>query len=141
MQKLVVEISFHVHATESEDKVLRGVEGLGVKRGSLERRRTSGHYGNTILIFTGKLEGREAEFVLNNVIGRLEENSRISLAYRLEDFVDGKGRVHIRLDKQELIRGRAVIGSKDPIKLVFKTKGSRIVMDELKRMFTYGNLQ
>ena len=96
MRNLTVDISFHVHATESEDKVLRGVEeGLGVPEGSLERRRTSGHYGNTILIFNGKLDGPRAEAVLSNLVGLLEENSRISLAYRLEDFVDGKGRVHI----------------------------------------------
>lgn len=83
-----------------------------------KRERLIGHFGNPIFLVTMKLQGRMAREAFQNVVEKLSEEERAQVLSSL--FKDGEGRIHLRFDKQELMRGRLTFSNKDPVKLVYK---------------------
>lgn len=132
-------LSFFVHSTEDEERVTSSVERmLGVGVNELEKREIKGQYDNIIKVYTGSFKGRKAESLLLRIARGLEGSSRSYLSRNITQFIDHQGRLYIRLDKQELVLGRLVLGSRDPIKITFKAVGLKrgSAVERFKDVFT-----
>ena len=117
--RLKVDVSLYLHATEDEDKVVESLgRVLGIGRDELVMDRTSGHHGNPVVIVRATLVEEKAMDVLRELVARMDEVERERLSRSLEDIIDERGRIYIRLDKQGLVLGKVRIGRKDPVELV-----------------------
>ena len=120
-KRLQATLSFFVHSTENEDLILNSIQRmLRVDRDDLAKRSMKGHYDNVIIVYSGNFRGPKAEALLLTVVKGLESSSRSYIARNVDQFVDQQGRLYLRLDKQELVQGRLVIGSRDPVRITFK---------------------
>ena len=119
-----VDVSLHVHATEDAKKVLLAIYStLGIKPEMFSQRRMEGHFGNMIISCNTRLKGVEASKLIKKVMENLDslgkEEIRLTLDKRLED----NQFIHLRLDKQELVKGRVRLGESDPVKLRIRLSG------------------
>jgi RNA-binding protein len=137
---VVVEISFLVHATEDKDRVLNLVSSVLIaEKDEFESENLTGHWGNQIEMIKGRLEGKPARDVANKVLTTFDSYDRKKMLYSLDDYVDDKGTLHLRLDKQKICEGKIELSDIDSIKIKFKPKlfFSRIRQDYIRE---YGRL-
>ena len=117
--RLKVDVSLYLHATEDEDKVLASLcRILGIGRDEMAMNRTSGHHGNPVIIVRATLVEEKAIEVLRELVAHMDDVERERLNRSLEDIIDERGRIYIRLDKQGLVMGKVRMGRKDPVELV-----------------------
>lgn len=119
--KTEVAISAIAHATEDACRIqgsCHAVIGGGGLR--FDARQMEGHFGNPILLLSAEASGKEAEAVIGRVSAGLSDAERDDILGSLEERIDGGG-LHIRLDKQELVGGRVIMGGRDAVKLRIRT--------------------
>jgi len=109
------EASVFIHATEDEDKVLRGFgevfpAGMGFKRTVL-----TGHYGNPIVKIEGRCKGRKAQEVFDRLVGRMERDDLREVTESLERKIDGSCHLYLRFCKQEALDGRLRLAGGDDV--------------------------
>jgi RNA binding exosome subunit len=115
------ELSFYLHATEDEEKVLRAVCNLlQISRDSLERRRLEGHFGNVILSFTSVLKGEDASNLWKIVMQSLNSVDKEDIRRNFSERLENGKHFHIRLSKQAMVLGQVRLGESDPVKLEFR---------------------
>ena len=120
---IAAEISFLVHATEDKERVLKFVSSaLSVDVDDFESENLLGHWGNQIDMIRGKLERKQASDVAFTIITSLDTYDRKKMLYSLEDYVDDRGILHLRLDKQKICDGKFELSEIDSIKIKFKQK-------------------
>ncbi|MDG6928913.1 MAG: hypothetical protein JRN39_03200 [Nitrososphaerota archaeon] len=115
------EVTFHIHATEDDGKILRALaQELGLDPLKVTRTAAEGHFGNPIAVCGVSVDGEEGETLLRTVLAKLGpgdlEELRSAPAGRLEE---GKF-FHVRLDKQAMVMGGVKLGYADPVKLRFR---------------------
>jgi len=110
----------HCYATEDVNKVRKAVENLlGNVKHDMKVVEVLGHYGDPIKVLEYSVASAEdAEEVFRKTISALgfetlgvEERSGIG------------GKLHLRVDKQQLYQGRIVPSDVDPVKLEFSYEG------------------
>lgn len=115
-----VEVSALCHATEDPEKLRAALSFLtGNER--IAEENLEGVYGEPITLMKVKQEGKPAELLFERIVSDPENKKKLldDLELRLEGW-----KLHLRLDKQELIRGRISVGSGDnTIKLVIVAGG------------------
>ena len=57
----------------------------------------------------------------------MSDADKCLLLDEIEDYVDSKGNLYIRLDKQRLCLGRVNLSEKDPVRIVIKNKREKII--------------
>lgn len=125
------ELSLFIHGTEDREKLLNAIlTTLGVRLERLREELLEGHFKNPIILVKANLQGKEAEALARKVLTCLDEIDKARLREALEDFVDKKGKLYVRLDKQELVQGRLKLCEQDPVRLIIKP-GSRLKKDRL----------
>jgi RNA-binding protein len=132
---VVAEISFLVHATEDKDRVLNLVSSVLIAdKDEFESENLTGHWGNQIEMIKGRLDGKPARDVANTILTSLDSYDRKKILYSLDDYVDDKGTLHLRLDKQKICEGKIELSDIDSIKIKFKPKlfFSRIKQDYIQ---------
>ncbi|MGA7370563.1 MAG: RNA-binding domain-containing protein [Nitrososphaeraceae archaeon] len=128
----VAEISFLIHATEDKDRVINMISSvLIVDKDEFESENLLGHWGNQIEMIRGKLKRKFANDVASTIFASFDTYGRKKMLYSLDDYVDDKGTLHLRLDKQKICEGKIVLSDIDSIKIKFKPKlfFSRIKQD------------
>jgi RNA binding exosome subunit len=119
----VAEISFLIHATEDKCRVINLVSSvLMLNQDEFESEILLGHWGNQIEIIKGRLKGKFANEVASIVLTSLETYDRKKMLYSLNDYVDDKGTLYLRLDKQKICEGKIELSDIDSIKIKFKPK-------------------
>jgi RNA binding exosome subunit len=132
MKAKSAEVSFHLHATEDGDKVGRALkELLGIE--DLKMEALYGHNGNIILDNRASLGQPEAEALLDRVLKGLPSTDRALLLTELGRHIDEKGTLFVRVDKQELVRGRVAMGDSDSIRISFRLVEKGEKAEELVR--------
>ncbi len=82
----------------------------------VQRETLRGHYDNAILLFRLKTENRQrVEQILGTLAAKLAPESKVLLSSELTQHTDDRGWLYLRLDKQELYRGRFTFGSGDDV--------------------------
>ena len=121
IHKIEVTIDVIVHATEDISKIFQAFEELfELKREEFTINETTGYFENPIIMLNVKIVKKQAQNFMRK-LGELFSHQQINeLIDQIEErTVDS--RFHMRLDKQELIKGNLVIREKDTIKLKIHT--------------------
>ena len=121
VDKLEVTIDVIIHATEDISKFLKSFEEIfELKEGDFTVNQTTGHFENPITILNAKIEENQAQKFVEKLIESLSNDQIKELIGEIEErTVDS--RFHIRLDKQEFIKGNLIFKEKDAIKVKIHT--------------------
>ncbi|MEK6907732.1 MAG: RNA-binding domain-containing protein [Thermoproteota archaeon] len=121
VDKLEVTIDVIIHATEDISKFLKSFEEIfELKEGDFTVNQTTGHFENPITILNAKIEKNQAQKFVEKLVESLSNDQIKELVEEIEErTVDS--RFHIRLDKQEFIKGNLIFKEKDAIKVKIHT--------------------
>ncbi len=121
IEKIEVSIDAIIHVTEDISKIFQAFEELlDLKEGDFTIHETTGHFDNPIIMLNAKIVKKEAQ----NFMKRLLEFLSIEQINELIEEIEERtidSRFHMRLDKQELVKGNLVFGEKDTIKIKIHT--------------------
>ncbi|MBI1663584.1 MAG: exosome protein [Nitrosopumilus sp.] len=118
--KIEITIDAIVHATEDISKIFQSFEILDLKEEDFVINETTGHFDNPITMINAKIGKKQALNFIKKLIGLLPSEQVDELINEIEErTVDS--RFHMRLDKQELVKGNITISEKDTIKLKIHT--------------------
>ncbi|NWJ56266.1 exosome protein [Marine Group I thaumarchaeote] len=117
IDKIQVTIDVIIHATEDISKIYQSFkELLDLKEENFTIHETVGHFDNPIIILNAKMVKKEAQNFMKKLLGLLSIEQINQLIEEIEErTVDS--RFHMRLDKQELVKGNLVLREKDTIKI------------------------
>lgn len=112
-----ITIDVIVHATEDILKIYQSFEDvLNLKEDDFALEEVEGHYENPIIMLKAKIVKMQAQDLMSKIIELLPVGQIEELVGQIEErTVDS--RFHMRLDKQELIKGNLAVREKDTIKL------------------------
>jgi RNA binding exosome subunit len=113
-------LSTIVHATEDEDKVYQALSNVSPKESFPSKttvKSSKGHHGNEIRMITMVLAPSSANTYLRFLWSKLVEADRHQILSVLADHVDEQFVFHLRLGKQDSVKGNLRISQEDPIKL------------------------
>ena len=120
IDKIEVTIDVIVHATEDISKIFQSFEVLNLKEDDFTIKETLGHFENPIIMLDAKIVKKQAQSFMKKLLELLSAEQINELIEEIEErTVDS--RFHMRLDKQELIKGNIIIKEKDTIKLKIHT--------------------
>ena len=121
VHKIEITIEVIIHATEDHSKIFQSFEDvLDINRENFSINETEGHYENPIIMLNAKIVKKQAQNFVNKLLETLPVEQVKDLAEEIEErTVDS--RFHMRLDKQELIKGNLVVNEKGTIKLKIHT--------------------
>ncbi|MEM4970960.1 MAG: RNA-binding domain-containing protein [Sulfolobales archaeon] len=129
------------HATEDLDKVVTAIKNTVPKDlwNELERNMEisplEGYYGNPVTRIVTRLKGRQAENAAKYILSNLDQGDFETLVFTLDRRFDGKGRVFIRISKQDAYLGKLRIAEGDDIiRIVMTLPGIRRVEDVEKTL-------
>lgn len=109
-----VRVSLITHATEDGERVRRGLaRALGV--GDFSTAGCEGHHGNPI-----ELSSASAPPSAAAAIARAAGPGALGSALRARE---PGGRLHLRLDKQEIAEGRLALSESDPVRVTITVPG------------------
>lgn len=120
MEVVSAKLSAIVHATEDVDRVLQALSRVfpdGSVPSRVETRRLHGHYGNEIRTVVLSVRGATASRLLEHLWRGLSSIDRVSILDALDKHLDSSGTLHLRLDKEEILRGILKMKEQDPIKI------------------------
>ena len=121
VDKLEITIDVIVHATEDILKIFQSFnEILEIDEESFVITETTGYFENPIILLNAKLVKKQAKAVMKEFLKLLSINQINQLIEEIEErTVDSK--FHLRLDKQELVKGKLELSDKDTIKIKIHT--------------------
>ena len=121
VHKIEITIDVIAHATEDNSKIFQSFEDvLDIKGDDFTIEETEGHYENPIIMLNVKIIKKQAQNLMNKLLEALPVEQVKDLIGEIEErTVDS--RFHMRLDKQELIKGNLVSNEKGTIKLKIHT--------------------
>ncbi|MFL6317250.1 MAG: RNA-binding domain-containing protein [Nitrososphaeraceae archaeon] len=115
------EINIVVHATEDENKILHSLfDVLSIPSEKFSYSFSEGHWGNKILVLTATIDGQVAKDLILKIISLLNSIDRYHLSNFFDKYVDEKGNLYIRLDKQRICKGRISLSERDSIRIRFR---------------------
>jgi len=121
VHKIEITIDVIIHATEDNSKIFQSFEDvLDINRENFSINETEGHYENPIIMLNTKIIKKQAQNFVKKLLETLSVEQVKDLIKEIEErTVDS--RFHMRLDKQELIKGNLVVNEKGTIKLKIHT--------------------
>jgi len=121
IDKIEVTIDVIIHATEDISKIFQSFEEvLDLKEENFTIHETTGHFDNPIIMLNAKIVKKEAQNFMKKFLGLLSTEQINELIEEIEErTIDS--RFHMRLDKQELIKGNLEFGEKETIKIKIHT--------------------
>jgi hypothetical protein len=121
VDKLEVTIDVIIHATEDISKFLKSFKEIfELKEEDFTINHTTGHFENPITILNAEIEKNQAQKFVEKLVKSLSNDQIKGLVEEIEErTVDS--RFHIRLDKQEFIKGNLIFKEKDAIKVKIHT--------------------
>ena len=119
--KIEVTIDVIVHATEDISKIFQAFDDLfELKEEEFTINETTGYFENPITLLNVRIVKKQAQNFMKKLLELLSDQQINELIDEIEErTIDS--RFHMRLDKQELIKGNLVIREKDTIKLKIHT--------------------
>ena len=121
VEKLEITIDVIVHATEDISKIFQSFNDiLEIEEESFAITETTGYYENPIIMLNAKLVKKQAKSFMEKFLKLLSKNQINQLIEEIEERI-ADSKFHLRLDKQELIKGVVVLSEKDTIKIRIHT--------------------
>ena len=121
IDKIEITIDVIVHATEDILKIFQSFEDyLDLKESDFTVNETIGHFENPIIILNAKIVKKQAQNFMRKLLGLLSAKQISQLIEEIEERTENS-RFHMRVDKQELIKGNLVVSEKETIKIKIHT--------------------
>ena len=121
VNKLEITIDVIIHATEDISKIFQSFNDiLEIEEESFSITETTGYYENPIIMLNTKLVKKQAKSFMKKFLKLLSSNQINQLIEEIEERI-ADSKFHLRLDKQELIKGTLVLSEKDTIKIKIYT--------------------
>jgi len=121
VDKIEITIDVIVHATEDISKIFQSFEDvLNVKEDDFMLEEVEGHYENPIIMLKAKIVKKQAQNLMSKILELLPVEQINELTEEIEERTDDS-KFHMRLDKQELIKGNLIVSEKETIKLKIHT--------------------
>ena len=121
IDKLEITIDVIVHATEDISKIFQSFyDILEIEEESFAITETTGYYENPIIILNTKLVKKQAKAFMKKFLKLLSNDQINQLIEEIEERT-ADSKFHLRLDKQELVKGIIVLSEKDTIKIKIHT--------------------
>lgn len=121
IHKIEITIDVIVHATEDILKIFQSFEDvLNLKEEDFTLEEIEGHYENPIIILKAKIVKKQAQNLMSKILELLPVEQINELTKEIEERTDDS-RFHMRLDKQELIKGNLIVSEKETIKIKIHT--------------------
>jgi len=121
VHKIEIIIDVIVHATEDISKIFQSFEDvLNLKKDDFTLEKVEGHYENPIIMLKAKIVKKQAQNLMSRMLELLPVEQINELTEEIEERTDDS-RFHMRLDKQELIKGNLIVSEKETIKLRIHT--------------------
>ena len=117
-----IDIRASAHATEDQEKVENAIQNLLSTTEPpqpllLQKANCTGHYGNPIILFTAKLQDKEAlSMVLEKIGKNLSSLDKEELSQNLHLHIE-KTNLYLRFNKQSALMGFIKLSQMDPIHL------------------------
>lgn len=114
-------ISVVIHATEDKDKVIsKIVKVLSLNSARFQEINTRGHWGNQIVLLNLSLGQSHAGKIIKTIYTSLGDNNKTAFLSSLEQSIDEKYNLYVRIDKQSICRGEISLSDQDSIKIKFR---------------------
>ena len=121
VHKIEIIIDVIVHGTEDISKIFQSFENiLNLKKDDFRLEAVEGHYENPIIMLKAKIVKKQAQNLINRMIEILPVKQINELIEEIEERTNDS-RFHMKLDKQELIKGSLIVSEKGTIKLRIHT--------------------
>ena len=121
IDKLEITIDVIVHSTEDILKIFKSFdEVLEVKEEDFMNLETTGYFENPIIMLNAKLIKKQAQNFMKKILKVLSINQIKELIEEIEERTTNS-KFHLRLDKQELVKGVLVLSEKDTVKIKIHT--------------------
>jgi hypothetical protein len=121
IDKIRVTIDVIIHATEDISQIYQSFEKLlDLKEENFTTHETTGHYDNPIILLNAKIVKKEAQNFMKKLLGLLSIEQINELIEEIEERTVNS-RFHMRLGKQELVKGNLAFLEKDTIKIKIYT--------------------
>ena len=121
IDKLEITIDVIVHATEDISKIFQSFyDILEIEEESFTITETTGYYENPIIMLNAKLVKKQAKSFMEKFLKLLSKNQINQLIEEIE-YRTADSKFHLRLDKQELVKGTIILSEKDTIKIKIYT--------------------
>ena len=121
IDKIEVTIDVIIHATEDIVRIFQSFEEvLDLREENFTIHETTGHFDNPIIMLNAKIVKKEAQNFIKKLLKLLSSEQINELIEEIEErTIDS--RFHMRLDKQELIKGNLTFSEKETIKIKIHT--------------------
>ena len=114
-------ISVVIHATEDKDKVIsKIVKVLSLNSARFQEFNARGHWGNQIVLLNLSLGQTHACKIIKTIYTSLGDNNKIAFLSSLEQSIDEKYNLYVRIDKQSICREEISLSDQDSIKIKFR---------------------
>ena len=115
--KIEITVDVIIHATEDISKIFQSFEEiLEIKEEDFSITETTGYFENPIILLNSKLVKSQAQKFIKKLVRLLPMDQVNNLIEEIEErTIDS--RFHLRLDKQELVKGKLIVSQKDTIKI------------------------
>ena len=121
VHKIEITIDVIVHATEDIAKIFQSFEDvLNLKEDDFMLEEVEGHYENPIIMLKAKIVKKQAQNLMSKMLELLPVEQINELTEEIGERTDDS-KFHMRLDKQELIKGSLIVSEKETIKLKIHT--------------------
>ena len=121
IDKLEITIDVIVHATEDISKIFQSFNDvLEIEEESFTITETTGYYENPIIMLNAKLVKKQAKSFMDKFLKLLSKNQINQLIEEIEERIEDS-KFHLRLDKQELIKGVVKLSEKETVKIKIHT--------------------
>ncbi len=115
------EVNLLLHATEDSNKVFQSIQDtLSIPSERFASTPSVGHFKNKIIMARATLASHEAGDLARRIMSLLNSSDRERLSSSLGEYLDEKGSLYIRLDKQRICQGKVSLSETDAIRIRFK---------------------
>jgi len=119
--KVSLAIEIILHATEDLTKIEKSLnDTFDTNFGQFEKEEIDGHFGNPITILKTKIAKNDTKKIISIFISKISSDDLEILEKKLDEMDKNYG-LQIRINKQDLIRGKILFGKNDSIKLTINT--------------------
>lgn len=119
--KVSLALEIILHATEDLTKIEKSLnDTFDTNFGQFEKEEIDGHFGNPITILKTKIAKNDTKKIISILISKISSDDLEILEKKLDEMDKNYG-LQIRINKQDLIRGKILFGKNDSIKLTINT--------------------
>ncbi|HET9805289.1 MAG TPA: RNA-binding domain-containing protein [Nitrososphaeraceae archaeon] len=128
LQFLNSNIDIVIHATEDKYKILESVlSNLEITKEKFEEIEYEGHWGNKILRLITEINKKDTQILIEKIFRKLSFLDRENLLSNLDKYIDEKGNLYLRLDKQRICKNKISLSDTEGIKIKFKVNKNQII--------------